>query len=324
MGGFLSFFKLNIRPDFRTRKSYSKPLKSDYMNPISRRHFIQAGLIGAAAVTTGLTNAVYAKENVTRIDKVKLGKTGLTVPRLAIGTGTHGGNQSSDSTRMGVDNWVKMARYASERGMTFYDAADLYGSHQNVRQILKEVPREKAIVLSKIWTRPEKWNQDSPAKTIDRFRKETGSDYFDILLLHCMTNGNWQEEKKPYIEALSEAKQKGILKTVGLSCHNFEALRIAAEDPWVDVILARINPEGLVMDASPDEVMAVLKKAHESGKGIIGMKIFGEGRMTDESRREKSLQYAIGSKNIDCMTIGMTSVEQIDDTVDRIMRMVNG
>lgn len=294
------------------------------MKPISRRHFIQAGLIGAAAITTGLTNAVYANSNIVQIDRVKLGKTGLMVPRLALGTGTHGGNQSSDMTRMGVENWVKIARYAHERGVTFYDAADLYGSHQNVKAILKEVSREKATLLSKIWTRPENWNQDSPVKTIDRFRKETGSDYFDIMLLHCMTNPKWQEEKKPYIEALSEAKQKGVIKTVGVSCHNFEALKLAVEDPWVDVILARINPEGISMDASSDEVMAVLKKAHNSGKGIIGMKIFGEGKLVDESQREKSLQYAIGSKNVDCMTIGMTTTDQVEDAVTRIMKIVKG
>ena len=291
------------------------------MTQISRRHFIQTGLIGAAAASTGFSSLAYAAPASTTIDKVKLGKTGLVVPRLALGTGTHGGKQSSDMTRMGIQNWLKIARHAHEHGMTFYDAADLYGSHQNVKEILKEVPREKATLLSKVWTRPEDWNKDTPAKTIDRFRKETGSDYFDILLLHCMTNGNWQEEKKPYIEALSEAKQKGIVKTVGLSCHSFDALKIAAEDPWVDVILARINPEGVIMDASPAEVMAVLKKAHDSGKGIIGMKIFGEGRLIEESQRERSLKYVIGSKNVDCMTIGITSPDQIDDTVQRIIRI---
>jgi 1-deoxyxylulose-5-phosphate synthase len=294
------------------------------MKNFSRRQFLQTGLVGAAAITTGFNHLAYAGSNIPNIDHVKLGKTGLVVPRLALGTGTHGGNQSSDMTRMGVENWIKIARYAQERGLTFYDAADLYGSHQNVKEILKEVPREKAVLMSKIWTRPEKWNQDSPTQTIDRFRKETSSDYFDILLLHCMTNNKWQEEKKPYIEALSEAKQKGIVKTVGLSCHSFDALKVAAEDPWVDVILARINPEGLIMDASPEEVMTVLKKAHDSGKGIIGMKIFGEGKMTEESRREASLKYVIGSKNVDCMTIGMSAIEQVNDAVNRIMRVVKG
>jgi 1-deoxyxylulose-5-phosphate synthase len=294
------------------------------MNPISRRHFIQTGLVGAAAVTSGFANVAYASSKSLSIDQVALGKTGLRVSRLALGTGSHGGNQSSDMTRMGVENWVKIARFAHERGVAFYDTADLYGSHQNVKGILKEVPREKATVLSKIWTRSESWNADSPTKTIDRFRTETGSDYFDIMLLHCMTNAKWQEDRKPYIEALSEAKQKGILKTVGVSCHSFDALKLAIDDPWVDVILARINPEGVIMDASPEEVMAVLKKAHDSGKGIIGMKIFGEGRFTELSQREKSLQYVFGSKNVDCITIGMTTTEQIDENVNQIMRIVKG
>ena len=52
------------------------------------------------------------------------------------------------------------------------------------------------------------------------------------------------------------------------------------------------------------------------------MKIFGEGRFTEEAQREKSLQYAIGSKNIDCMTIGMNTIEQVDENVNRIMRIV--
>ena len=291
------------------------------MKQISRRQFLQTGLVSAAAVATGFTNVAYTGSNTSIIDKVNLGKTGLVVPRLALGTGTHGYRQSSDMTRMGIENWMKVARYAYDRGMTFYDAADLYGSHKNIKEILKVVPREKATLLSKIWTNPEGWNQDTPRNTIDRFRKETGSDYFDIMLLHCMTNGNWHEEKKPYIEALSEAKQKGIVKKVGLSCHSIEAMKIAANDPWVDVILARINPEGVLMDASPAEVMAVLQKAHENGKGIIGMKIFGEGRLVKENQREKSLQYVLGSKNVDCMTIGMTSIEQVDDAVNRIMRI---
>ncbi len=293
------------------------------MQRISRRHFIQTGLVGAVAVSTGLTNRIYASSESLPIDRVKLGKTGLIIPRLAMGTGTHGGNQSSDMTRMGVENWVKIARYAHERGVTFYDAADLYGSHQNVKEILKEVPREKTTILTKIWTRSEKWNPDSPVKTIDRFRKETNSDYFDIMLLHCMTNAKWQEDRKPYIEALSEAKQKGIIKTVGVSCHSFDALKIAVEDPWVDVILARINPEGLIMDASADEVMAALKKAHDNGKGIVGMKIFGEGQL-NEAQREKSLRYSIGSNVVDCMTIGMTTTEQIDQNVNLIMKIVKG
>jgi predicted aldo/keto reductase-like oxidoreductase len=75
------------------------------------------------------------------------------------------------------------------------------------------------------------------------------------------------------------------------------------------------------MDSSPDKVMEILATAHKNGKGIIGMKIFGCGDLTKEEEREKSLNFVLKSGNIDCMTIGMESTSQIDDTVDRVMRI---
>ena len=120
----------------------------------------------------------------------------------------------------------------------------------------------------------------------------------------------------------SEAKQKGIIKQVGLSCHDFGAMEIAAESPWADVLLARINYDGAKMDGTPPDVMSVLKRAKENGKGIIGMKIFGCGELTKEDQRQKSLEYVIKSGNVDCMTIGMESIEQVNDNVERIMKLV--
>ena len=256
------------------------------------------------------------------IDSVILGTTGLSVPRLALGTGSRGGRRESNQTRLGLKEFVKMARYAFDRGIKFFDMADNYGSHDFVREVLKEVPREKSILLSKIWTADNSWYKVEPVEvTLDRFRMETGSDYFDIMLLHCLMNGNWIEEKKAFIEGFSEAKQKGIVKAVGVSCHNWEAMKIAVNEPWVDVILARINPFGTSMDGSPDEVMGLLETARKNGKGVMGMKIFGNGNNTSDEEREKSLNYAIGSGNIHCMTLGLESKEQVDDAVNRVTRI---
>jgi predicted aldo/keto reductase-like oxidoreductase len=171
------------------------------------------------------------------------------------------------------------------------------------------------------------WTENNPAKAepvdkaLDRFRSETGSDYFDIMLLHCMLNGKWPEEKKRYIDYFSKAKQDGIIKAVGVSCHNFEALKVAADDPWVDVILARINPFRAHMDGSPAEINAVLERARYNGKGIVGMKIFGNGDRVLDNEREESITYALKKSNIHCMTLGMESIAQVDDAVDRVMRI---
>jgi aryl-alcohol dehydrogenase-like predicted oxidoreductase len=259
------------------------------------------------------------------IDTVKLGETGMNVPRLALGTGSYGWKKTSAQKKMGEEKFVQMAQHAFDRGVKFFETADMYGTHEFVGKAMKKVGRENVTLLSKIMVyEHEGWYKPEPfQKSIDRFRKELDTDYIDILLLHCMVNSEWPDEYKRYMDDYSEAKQKGIINQVGLSCHDLGAMKIAAENPWADVLLARINYDGAKMDGTPQEVMAVLKKAKENGKGIIGMKIFGCGDLTKEEQRQKSLEYVMKSRNVDCMTIGMESIAQVDDTIERMMKVVN-
>jgi len=294
------------------------------MEKINRRCFIQTSAVGLAGLATltaaGLSNQGFSPATAT-VDEVKLGKTGLHVSRVALGTGSIGGNHQSNQTRLGMSKFVQMAHHAYDRGIRFFDTADTYGSYPFVREVFKEIPREKVTLLGKMWTYKDASAAEPVDKALDRFRAETGSDYFDIMLLHCMMNGKWPEEKKRYIDYFSEAKQKGIIKAVGVSCHNFEALKVAADDPWVDVILARINPFQSHMDGTPDQINALLETARKNGKGIIGMKIFGNGDKVLENEREESITFALKKSNIHCMTLGMESIAQVDDAVDRVMRI---
>ena len=295
------------------------------MNKMNRRQFIQtgiAGLTGLSILSTGIINLRCTIPGTNKIDKVILGNSGLTVSRIAMGTGTVGGNKSSNFTRLGMDRFVELARYAYEHGINFYDMADSYGTHPYVGNAIKNLPREKLIILTKMWTQEDPNQREPVEKTLDRYRSETGSDYFDILLMHCLMRGNWSETNQYYMDAFSKAKQDGIVKAVGVSCHNIDALAEAAVNPWVDVIMARINPFGTAMDGSPEEVKAILEKAKENGKGIIGMKIFGEGKHVTDNERQQSLQYVLSEGNIHCMTLGMESEAQMDDAIERVMKIV--
>ena len=295
------------------------------MKKTNRREFLQtsaAGLAGIAAISSGIHGCDFAA-NESIIDKVKLGQTGLSISRVALGTGSAGWKNVSNQTRLGIKGFVELSQYAYDKGIRFFDTADMYGSHEYVREALKVIPREKVSILTKVMTYDQKgWYETEPFQTsLDRFRKEVGTDYFDIFLLHCMVNGQWTTEYRKYMDGLSEAKEKGIVKTVGISCHSLDAMIEAASNPWVDVLLARINHHGARMDGTPEEVMKVLETAHKNGKGVIGMKIFGMGDLDQEDQREKSLNYVIKSGNVDCMTIGLESKEQIDDVVNRVMRI---
>jgi predicted aldo/keto reductase-like oxidoreductase len=181
-----------------------------------------------------------------------------------------------------------------------------------VAAALKKLPREKVTVMSKSWKR----DAAGMRADIDRFRKELGTDYIDILMMHCMMADNWTEKCRPAMDAISEAQEKGIVRAHGCSCHTLGALRAAAKSPWVQVMLSRVNPIGSHMDADPDTVVATLRAGRAAGKAIIGMKILGQGDM--RSRVDEALKYALSLGLLDAFTIGAENRNEQLDLINRI------
>lgn len=237
--------------------------------------------------------------------EVKLGETGLRVSELSFGTGTRGWGGSSDQTRIGHENLVNLIKFAYERGITFWDAADGYGSHRHFAETLKEIVRSSVTITTKTTSRKFRNTKED----IERFLKELNTDYLDIVLLHCMTRSNWAKRYSGAMDALSQAKEEGTVRAVGISCHDFGVLKTVTENPWVEVLLARINPHGTRMDASPEEVVPVLDQIHASGKAIYGMKVFGQGDLVESKKR--CMEYVLNLDCIDAITIGMTSQAEV-------------
>ena len=295
---------------------------------LNRRKFLQtgaAGLVTFAALPT-LTRADEANAApsapLTQVPHVKLGNSGLLVSQIAMGTGSIGSNKSSNQTRLGVEKFNALVSRCYEHGIQFFDMADSYGSQPFVGRAIKGLPREKLVLSTKIWTEEDKKKKaEKIPATIDRILKEIGTDYLDILLMHCLMKGGWTEHRSESIAALSKAKKKGRVKAVGDSCHNSDALVEAASSPWVDIIFARINPFGVLMDNKPDKVKEILQKAIANGKGVVAMKIFGEGKCAKTEEREQSIKFALQEVGIRAMTLGMESPAQIDDAVERVVRL---
>jgi len=300
------------------------------MEPSSRRQFLKASLAGAGLLgaAPGLLAAAEAGATVRfrGSDLVPLGRTGIKVSRLAQGTGYDGSNHSSAHTRQGKEAFDRLLRHSLDRGVTFLDMADLYGSHPFVKEVIRGLPRDRFVLLSKIWPRKEKWVTPSggATKEIDRFRQELGVERLDVCLIHCMLNDRWPAEYERIRDDLSELKQKGVVRAVGVSCHDLGALKAAAEHPWVDVIFARINHKGgkdYFCDGSVEEVSAVLKAARTRGKAVVGMKIFGAGKLTKPQEKEASLQYVFTNGLVDAITVGMLKPEEVDDTLKRMSQV---
>jgi len=245
-------------------------------------------------------------------DTVTLGKTAIQTSRLAMGTGTVGSGHHSHQSDLGVKQLCDLLLNGYDHGLRFFDSADSYGSHPHVAEALKHVPREKVTVLTKTWSR----DAASARADLDRFRRELGTDYLDICLMHCLTESDWTDRYRGVMDVLSEAKEKGIIRAHGCSCHSIEALRAAAKSPWVDIDLARINPIGSHMDADPDTVVSVLREMKAAGKAVVGMKILGEGDLRD--RQSEAIKYALSLGVLDAFTIGAESKTEQDDLIRRI------
>jgi 1-deoxyxylulose-5-phosphate synthase len=295
-------------------------MKRTQMNfrEMKRREFLTSAAYGMSAAWLGtkMTATAFAMPQLTRkfaaSDTVVLGSTGIHTSRLAMGTGTVGTGHHSHQTALGVQGLSDLLRNGYDNGLRFFDSADAYGSHPHVAEALKHIPRDKVTVLTKSWSR----NPAEMRADLDRFRKELGTDYLDIVLMHCLTEGDWTDRYKGVMDVLSEAKQKGIIRAHGCSCHSIEALRAAAASPWVEVDLARVNPIGSHMDADPATVISVLKQMKASGKAVVGMKILGQGDM--RHRQDQAIKYALSLGVLDAFTIGAENRNEQQDLIRRI------
>jgi 1-deoxyxylulose-5-phosphate synthase len=245
-------------------------------------------------------------------DTVTLGNTGIKTSRLAMGTGTVGSGHQSHQTALGIQGLSDLLLNGYDHGLRFFDAADSYGSHPHVAAALKHLERDKVTILTKTWAR----DADTARADLDRFRRELGTDYLDICLMHCLTEPDWTVQFKGVMDVLSEAKQKGTIRAHGCSCHSIDALRVAAKSPWVEVDLARINPVGAYMDADPETVVGVLREMKAAGKAVVGMKILGQGQL--RHRQSEAIQYALSLGLLDAFTIGAENKTEQEDLIRRI------
>jgi predicted aldo/keto reductase-like oxidoreductase len=290
------------------------------MDHLSRRDFLgqSAAAVGVAAAGGLLARgAEEPRRPKSGADQVVLGKTGVRTSLLGMGTGSVGVGHSSNQVKLGEERFRKLVRYAFDKGITYFDTADQYGSHIYLRSALKGIPREKLFLQTKTRaTTPEMARAD-----IERFRQELGTDYLDTLLMHCMQKGSWPTDMRPVMDVLTRAKENGHVRAIGVSCHGIEPLRTAVKTDWVEIDLARINPVGGAagrMDGSPKDVSDCLRVMHDQGKGILGMKILAEGTLRKPEQQLESLRFVLGLGCVDAMVIGFESPEQIDQIMRHI------
>ena len=292
------------------------------MSEISRRDFLAQTTVaaGAAALAGRWTAAAErARDIKSGADTVTLGNTGIETSVLGMGTGSNGVRRSSRQLRLGQAKFTRLIRHGFDRGLRYIDAADQYGTNIFVREAIKGLPRERLFIQTKTRAlHPQVAKVD-----VDRFRQELGTDYIDSLLMHAMASETWPTDMRPVMDVLAEAREKKLVRAVGISCHGIGPLRASVECDWLDTQLAPINPFGAVMDAAPEQYAECFQALHDQGKGVIGMKLFACGRHATTEERFESLKYVLGLGCVDALPIGFETPEQIDDVLDTIEKVLS-
>ena len=294
------------------------------MGHVTRRDFFKTGLAATILAGAGVRPVRAAKRSFK--DFVPLGKSGVQVTRLAFGTGTNSGHVQA---LLGQDEFTRLIRYAYDHGIRFFETAESYQTPAMLGEALKGLPRDSYKLMTKYTVRP---NDDTQAK-LDSFRKTLNTEYFDILLMHCMRSPTWPDDTMRTQDAFSEAKAKKIILAKGASVHGLQGLGAFPGNQWLDIAMIRMNHTGWRMD-TPDmrdtndfgdvkQVVAQTTKVHAQGIGVISMKLVGEGRFTNADDREASLKFAFGLGAVDAVTIGFKNTAEIDEAMERVDRALN-
>ncbi|NLF06489.1 MAG: aldo/keto reductase [Pirellulaceae bacterium] len=278
---------------------------------IDRREFLGAA-VGAAGLL--VSDAKAAAPDETPAAKPNPFLDSLRSFRLGFGTGMKGWKRESNQTRLGEKEFNKLLLYAYDSGIRLFDMADLYGTHGHVARALKGKPRDSYFLTSKIWFRPdglpEPERHDADVY-VRRFLKELDTDYIDLLHIHCQTEGDWPKQMRKQMDLLDDLKRKGMIRGHGASIHSLEALEAAAGEPWVDAVNARVNQYRQRTDGPMEKVVPILKRIHAAGKGVIAMKLNGEGTL-DERQREAAMRFVSGLDCVDAMIVGFEKTAEID------------
>ena len=286
------------------------------MTQLSRRNFLKAG-VAAGALAGSLP---LMAERKTATDIVTLGRSNTKVTRLAFGTGTFNGHVQQ---QLGQDGFTKLVHYAYDRGIRFFETSESYGtSPQMLAKALKGIPRESYQIMTKVTTD----EGVDPMARFDEMRKNSNTDYFDIMLLHWQHTGTWVKDTRNWQDAVLECEHKQTIKSHGASVHGLPALRQVPGTDWLQIAMIRMNHKGARMDAemhdapvlgNVTEVASHVKQVKKEGMGVISMKLIGEGSFNHEDR-QKAMRFAFRDAGVDCVTVGYKSNAEIDEAIDNI------
>ena len=286
------------------------------MSSVSRRDFLKTSVAAGTLAGIGALPLQAAVRSAT--DKVRLGKSGMQVTRLAFGTGTDNGTVQA---ALGQQEFSRLVHHAYDHGIRFFETAEAYVTPAMLGEALKGYPRDSYQLMTKVTTNHEA----DPARRFDEMRRTSQTEYFDIMLLHWQHTADWVSETARWQDGIEQAQAKKTIRVRGASVHGLPALRQMPGNKWLEVAMIRMNHNGTRMDGPtyadsnyPEHVAEVVNHVQQvksDGMGVIGMKLSGAGQFTRQQDRQDAMRFAFRHAGVDCATVGFKSTAEVDEAI---------
>ncbi len=209
-----------------------------------------------------------------------------------------------------IENKVKLLNYAYDKGINFFDTAELYDNYNILKQFIKDKDRVKLNIATKSYA----YDRKSAEYSVNKALEEMNTDYLDVFMLHEQDNGNNFLGHYQAVERLMEYKQQGIIKRFGISTHRVEAVRDSIMFKEIEFVFPLLNMKGIgISDGTIDDMLEAVKKAKENNKFIMAMKIYGGGHLINEAR--EAFKFANDLSFVDSIAVGMSTFEEIDANI---------
>ncbi|HLW64617.1 MAG TPA: aldo/keto reductase [Gemmataceae bacterium] len=282
---------------------------------LTRREFVRAGAAGTALL---LANAKQHAKEEAKLPQRPLGKTGVNVPILGLGTVALGNLPNEKDA-------IALLNKAIDLGITYIDTAPpktrqaiMTGysrAHKYVSGVLKERRKELFLVT--------KCLESEGSKTLDLVQsnlKELGVEQVDLLYTHSIGHAMYDFNElvgdNGPMASLEKAKKDGLCRFVGITGHNRpEKFAQVIQKRDIDVMMNALSIVDRHTYAFEDIVWPIARRKQI---GLVAMKVFGGGITSckmPEDLRQPSLRYALSVPGISLAVIGMGSIKELEQNI---------
>jgi len=290
----------------------------------SRKEFIRTSSMGVLATGMLAGSSLKMLADSKKLAKSMLGNTGIEITKLGVG-----------APRI---EEASVLRYALDNGINFIDTGRHYARGKNEEMVAKAMDgkRRENVIQSKVGIKSKaikkKLKSESTDtvihnifnKSLEGSLKALQTEYIDVLLFHSGSKNEYLYHDA-VLDCFTRAKQEGKILASGFSIHSdlVEHAKLHNKDPFYDVIMFSFNPHGRYKHYNRETTwdqeafIPELRKAAESGTGIIAMKTCLGGPYRGEGEEEATfpgaVKWVLEQPYIHGSAVAMASFQQLDE-----------